>query len=982
MQWLVPGGRQSDAEMKPTATFLATFVAAFASVLVAGGSVNAQSAVEIDYDTDDNRLIEISNLDQLYAIRFDLNGNGSADRREDEADYLLAFPSQASGLGCRHGCAGYELAQDLDFNDTISYASGSVDRGWSKGENGEGWDPIGVRSESFICIFHGNDHTIANLFISRGEAGSVGLFGHVGIGGFIHRVGVIDAEVSGGRGVGALAGGNEGTIVGSYATGRTSGSRGLIGGLVGSNDRDMGRIVNSYAATDVSADNNGGGLVGGNWGTIIRSSASGNVSGRFGMGGLAGVNNGPIIASHATGEVSGDQTAGGLVANNNSGGRIIASYARGFVSGYSRVGGLVGENYETIMASYATGGVNGSSTVGGLVGGHFGEAMIIASYATGAVSGGSRIGGLVGYHKDESTIIASYATGPVSGRSGVGGLVGWNDEPNGIIASYWDVETSGQPYGVGTGFTSGSQAKTTAELHSATSYAGIYVDWNMDIDNADGDDDETTGRDDPWDFGSASQYPALKVDFDGDRMSSWHEFGDQPRVRLGPVFPYTTTSPFPTSPSSLTPVSIVDYDTDGDGLIEVSSLEQLDAIRYDLDGNGQADHPRHTAQYAGGFPGLDSTSGCPDTGCVGYELNRDLDFADPSSYAFGAVDRGWSKGERRDGWLPVGMNASGFVHPFLGAFDGNGHTIASLFVDTNSSGGGSYHVGLFGFVGRTGVIRSVGLVDASVEGRNEVGGLVGRNWGTITGSHVTGEVSGNETVGGLAGNLTGIITSSYAEVKVSGREQVGGLVGNNSGAIRASYAVGDVSGSKRVGGLAGVNNGGATIRAAYAATRVSGDACVGGLVGTEFGVYGASPDEDVSKMLRSCVRKRDEFKREEPQISASYWDIEKTDHERAAHEKNIPGSVGKTTAQLQWPRGYTGIYRTWNIDIDDADGDGDETTGVDDPWDFGTPNQYPTLSVALGGATMTLDESVPLAAGGFVLTGCLVDDLGSWFDRC
>ena len=31
------------------------------------------------------------------------------------------------------------------------------------------------------------------------------------------------------------------------------------------------------------------------------------------------------------------------------------------------------------------------------------------------------------------------------------------------------------------------------------------------------------------------------------------------------------------------------YDTDGDGLIEVSNLEQLDAISYDLDGDGKPD---------------------------------------------------------------------------------------------------------------------------------------------------------------------------------------------------------------------------------------------------------------------------------------------------------------------------------------------------------------------------------------------------------
>ena len=44
--------------------------------------------------------------------------------------------------------------------------------------------------------------------------------------------------------------------------------------------------------------------------------------------------------------------------------------------------------------------------------------------------------------------------------------------------------------------------------------------WNVDIDGA-------AGTDDPWDFGTASEYPVLKVDFDGDGTASWEEFGDQ-----------------------------------------------------------------------------------------------------------------------------------------------------------------------------------------------------------------------------------------------------------------------------------------------------------------------------------------------------------------------------------------------------------------------------------------------------------------------
>ena len=42
-----------------------------------------------------------------------------------------------------------------------------------------------------------------------------------------------------------------------------------------------------------------------------------------------------------------------------------------------------------------------------------------------------------------------------------------------------------------------------------------------------------------------------------------------------------------------------DYDSDGDGLIGVSSLAQLDAMRYDLDGNGYAGT---VAAYAAAFP--------------------------------------------------------------------------------------------------------------------------------------------------------------------------------------------------------------------------------------------------------------------------------------------------------------------------------------------------------------------------------------------
>ena len=46
---------------------------------------------------------------------------------------------------------------------------------------------------------------------------------------------------------------------------------------------------------------------------------------------------------------------------------------------------------------------------------------------------------------------------------------------------------------------------------------------------------------------------------------------------------------------------------------------------------------------------------------------------------------------------------------------------------------------------------------------------------------------------------------------------------------------------------------------------------------------------------------------------------------------------GKTTAELQSPTGYTGIYQEWNLDLD---GDG----RPDNLWNFGTESDYPALN--------------------------------------
>ena len=512
------------------------------SLLILTSTVGVASfqAGNVKYDADGDRLIEVSNLEQLDAIRYDLDGDGSPDIGGDANKYGDAFPTSGTEKVCESACNGYELTRSLDFDNSVSYASGEVNTAWT---TGAGWDPIGDGSDIFEATFDGNGNTISNLHINRMDTHNVGLFSWNWHEGVIRNIGLIDVDVSGKSG-GGLVGGNLGSINHSYATGIVSGSELSTGGLVGRN-----------------------GLAPGTGGpTISHSYASVAVSGRNSVGGLAGRNNGTVMFSHATGSVSSTDDAsdamGGLVGSND--GTIRASYATGYVSGVGAVGGLAGYHWSgRIIASYATGSVEGDgSGVGGLVGrvlSNERESWVISSYATGSVSGGGRtVGGLVGsvfHHPNiqvvrDINIVASYATGSVSGTKFVGGLIGYRSSSNTaddritITASYWDTQTSGQAAGVGDGDPTGVQGRTTTQLQAPTGYTGIYSNWNADLDNADGDNNSATETDDFWDFGTSSQYPALKADLDGDSTATWQEFGSQ----RGDVPTYTP----PEAPTGLT----------------------------------------------------------------------------------------------------------------------------------------------------------------------------------------------------------------------------------------------------------------------------------------------------------------------------------------------------------------------------------------------------------------------------------------------
>ena len=143
--------------------------------------------------------------------------------------------------------------------------------------------------------------------------------------------------------------------------------------------------------------------------------------------------------------------------------------------------------------------------------------------------------------------------------------------------------------------------------------------------------------------------------------------------------------------------------------------------------------------------------------------------------------------------------------------------------------------GIVGFNTASGSVENVanassvtGEADPDAEGdapnvSEYVGGLAGKNTGTISNGRNSGEISGNNFVGGLVGGnavgnnpnnvgkLTNLVNDSSASI--TGDNYVGGIAGSNAGIISADedndnlINRGTITGQQYVGGVAGVNTG-------------------------------------------------------------------------------------------------------------------------------------------------------------------------------
>ncbi len=447
----------------------------------------------LDIDDDNDGLIEIRYLEELDAIRYVLDGSG----------YKADAMSATNTTGCPvvnnvEKCRGYELMNDLDFTDDASYrtadpvARSLLRDNWTvmrftnpddSSPVDSSWQPIGG---VFNTVFNGNGHTISNMQInySVGTKDNIGLFSEIGETGKIENLGLVDPAIKGLVGIK-----NVGGIAGAIQSGSV--------------------IVNSYVVGDVAA---------GNTNKIIRGDVGFNIDSDVGfIGGMVGRNKGLIFNSYTKINVVAEDSGtlsnkligvGGLAGRNIDGGKVYNSYATGEVKGPCTVGGLVGNQSSSdpgellktsqIKNSYTTGNVE-------------------TGFGTCSESNNQVAGGLVGVNNN-STIENGYILGEILGDGTLAGLVGGGSA---AINSYWNYNSNCRfiftlTTGVGCFGTSenfkNSRTRNNFRLPIAANtelascpesfiteakpedVCDTYVDWNV----AD------------WNFGTSSQFPALK----------------------------------------------------------------------------------------------------------------------------------------------------------------------------------------------------------------------------------------------------------------------------------------------------------------------------------------------------------------------------------------------------------------------------------------------------------------------------------------
>lgn len=642
------------------------------------------------------------------------------------------------------------------------------------------YEAIGGENGAFTGTFDGRGNRIIGLTVDKvngQNAANAGIFSTVGEGGVVKDVNIYSGTFTGSENAGAVAGVNKGRIEGIVTFGNTvtvTGKDGKAGGIVGVN--------NSGKFTD---DKNDGELTNGIYdvestGSVIAGSSTAVA------GGLVGTNDGGLANSFSDSAVTVDTNVtsgtsaglGGVVGINNGNVQYVDSLGvtNGGATGSSNIGGIIGTNNGNMYSGYNESIVSGNDKVGGIIGenksGKTVSNVVNATSVTGATKGNDiseYVGGLVGVNS--GSVTNGRNNGTITGVKYVGGMVGSNGENSTL-----------------TNLVNDSSAAITGEQYVggiAGDNAGIITTGNEETDETVNLINRGTITGQQYVGGVAGRNSGTIINANND-------------VELNVKDKNQTAQYFGGIAGENTEKGIINNATNTAD-VNANGATYVGGIVGENDGTLE-----NMAGNSGNVTGKDYVGG------VAGKNNTALDGVIASNDGTVKATEG---------------GAGGIFAENTGDITNSTLTNNKIVAGTGTTGATGGIIGVnSGNISRTSLKNEV---DGQVIGMNNVGGLIGKNTGTIIGgrddadSYYKYQIYNNGVIN--VGTWTdrdgdGVVDVDTKEFNAQAGSNIGGLIGNNAdetamggkkGSLTAGYNTGAInaSGSTNVGGIAGSNSG-------------------------------------------------------------------------------------------------------------------------------------------------------------------------------
>ncbi len=204
-------------------------------------------------------------------------------------------------------------------------------------------------------------------------------------------------------------------------------------------------------------------------------------------------------------------------------------------------------------------------------------------------------------------------------------------------------------------------------------------------------------------------------------------------------------------------------------------------------------------------------------------------------------------------WVPIGgydySNEENYVKFYQGKFDGDGHTLSGFYIKHDAMAANASELGIFGATTENAVIRELNVTRSYFEGYGQIGSIVGKSGGSISGCNADCILVGVENVGGIAGETSADISQCTFSGKVTVQRHRDSGAESFIGGCNAGGIVGSVVGDGAMIGLcknqahvSAYDNAGGIVGCAFAQTvtvissenngKITADCNAGGIVGS------------------------------------------------------------------------------------------------------------------------------------------------------